>query len=88
MIDEREAAVERMCVRLGASLRMARLHRLMSVEELAEATGISVRSLKALERGDLPNSGLRQIANIAYALRVELEFRTIALDAQPEEQSE
>lgn len=83
MIDEREAAVEAFCVRLGTNLRLMRLRRLMTVEELAEKIGISKVLLRRLERGDYQNASLRNIANMAFALEVELELRLI--DIKPEE---
>lgn len=83
MIDEREAAVEAFCVKLGTSLRLMRLRRLMTVEELAEKTGISEVLLRRLERGDYQNASLRNIASVAYTLQVELELRLI--DTKPEE---
>lgn len=83
MIDEREAAVEAFCVRLGTNLRLMRLHRLMTVEELAQKTGISAVILRRLERGDCQNASLRTISDVAFALQVELELRLI--DIKPEE---
>lgn len=83
MIDEREAAVEAVCVKLGTSLRLMRLRRLMTVEELAVKAGTSEVLLRRLERGDWQQASLRTIASVAFALQVELELQLI--DMKPEE---
>lgn len=83
MIDEREAAVEAFCVKLGTNLRLMRLRRLMTVEELAVKSGTSEMLLRRLERGDWQQANLRTISDVAFALQVELELRLI--DTKPEE---
>lgn len=55
--------------------RLARLRveRGMSQTELAEATGISIATLRRLERGAVKNPPLRYLANCALVLACELE---------------
>lgn len=45
----------------------------MSQNELAEASGISIATLRRLERGAMPNPPLRYLANCAIVLGCELE---------------
>lgn len=75
MIDEHKAAVEIFCVKLGTNLRLVRLRRLMTVEDVAEQTGISPQLVRQLEHGDWQNAGLHAVANVAFALDVELELQ-------------
>ena len=55
--------------------RLARLRtkRGMSQMELAKATGISIATLRRLERGRMANPPLRYLSNCAIVLDVELE---------------
>jgi transcriptional regulator with XRE-family HTH domain len=45
----------------------------MSQTELAETTGISIATLRRLERGAMANPPLRYLTNCAIALGVEVE---------------
>ena len=45
----------------------------MSQIELAKATGISIATLRRLERGEMANPPLRYLANCATVLGVEVE---------------
>ena len=55
--------------------RLARLRteRGMSQMELAEATGISLATLRRLERGKMANPPLRYLSNCAIVLDVQFE---------------
>ena len=50
-----------------------RVSKQISQAELAEATGISVRTIRRLENLQLDNPPLRYLVNCAMALRVELD---------------
>jgi transcriptional regulator with XRE-family HTH domain len=54
-------------------LARARLSRGVTQEELAEAVGISVPTLRRLEQGEVDNPKLRYLVNCAIALGVELD---------------
>ena len=71
-----QQAVERFCVRVGYVLRMARIKRGLTVEQVQTQIGVyTVAELRHLERGDLPDASLRMIADVAFALNCECEFR-------------
>jgi transcriptional regulator with XRE-family HTH domain len=53
-------------------LSQVRAHVLFSQEEMAERTGISLRTYQRLESGRLENPPLRYLVNCAIALGVEL----------------
>lgn len=53
-------------------LALARLSRGVTQEELAVAVGLSVPTLRRLERGDVKNPKLRHLVNCSIALGVEL----------------
>lgn len=61
--------------RLSGSTKLARLRisRDLRQDELAEMTGIRLRTLQRLEAGEMPNPPLRYLVNCAIALDVELE---------------
>ena len=82
-----EAARERLAVRIGYLIRMARIDRGFTLERLAERCGKSDRLIRRLERGDVPNACLGLIAEVAFALGFEFEFslRPVRQDA-PEHQ--
>jgi transcriptional regulator with XRE-family HTH domain len=50
-----------------------RTERGLSQQELAEATGISIATLRRLERGTMTNPPLRYLANCAIVLGCQLE---------------
>ena len=54
-------------------LARLRLERGISQVELAQATGISIATLRRLERGNIPNPPLRYLTNCAIVLGVEVE---------------
>lgn len=53
-------------------LGRARVAAGMTQAELARITGLSKRTIGALERGELENPGIRYLANCAIALRLPL----------------
>lgn len=58
-----------------AATRLARLRteRGLTQDELAEASGISIATLRRLERGSMPNPPLRYLGNCAIVLGCQLE---------------
>jgi transcriptional regulator with XRE-family HTH domain len=58
-----------------SSSRIANVRRLRGLrqDELAAAVGLSVATLRRLERGELDNPPLRYLQNLAIALDVELD---------------
>lgn len=58
-----------------SSSRIANVRRLRGwrQDELAAAVGVSVATLRRLERGEIDNPPLRYLQNLAIALRVELD---------------
>ena len=54
-------------------LAHARLSRGVTQEELAEAVGVSVPTLRRLERGEVENPKLRHLVNCSIALGVKLD---------------
>lgn len=70
-MSEAEQAVERLRVMIGYQLRMARIRAGYSIEHLAELCGESARTIRKLERGDLPNASLVLIADVAHAMGLQ-----------------
>lgn len=56
-----------------SALARIRVSRQVSQAELAEATGLSLRTIRRLERLELDNPPLRYLVNCATALGVELD---------------
>jgi transcriptional regulator with XRE-family HTH domain len=54
-------------------LARLRIERGMSQTELAEASGLSIATLRRLERGTIANPPLRYLANCAIVLGVKVE---------------
>jgi transcriptional regulator with XRE-family HTH domain len=59
--------------RVRTRLAWYRIYRGYKQEELAELTGIPLATLRKLERGALPNPGIRMIINCARVLNVSWE---------------
>ncbi len=57
----------------ATKLARLRYERDVPQRELAEATGLSLRTLKRLELGEIPNPPIRYLANCALALGARLE---------------
>jgi transcriptional regulator with XRE-family HTH domain len=55
----------------NTKIARARLDHGVTQQELAEATGMSVRTIQELERGEIENPRIRNIVNIAAALGKE-----------------
>lgn len=49
-----------------------RLQRGLSQREVADQAGLSIRTYRAIERGEVFDPGVRQVANIARVLQVEI----------------
>lgn len=55
-----------------SKLAQTRLRRGITQAELAEATGLRLRTIQELDRGELGNPGIRYLVMIAAALGVEM----------------
>lgn len=77
-VPERKRPSSRVVTRLARE----RLKRGVTQEELAHATGLSVRAIQDLERGSRGNPGIRQVVAIAAAFG--LDWKEIDKIAEPE----
>lgn len=72
-------SVERLLQALGANIRLARLRRKLSASLVAERTGMSRPTLRAIERGD-PGVTLGAVANVLHSLGLEKDLGLVGRD--------
>ena len=78
------AAVEDVLIRLGSSIRIARLRRKLSLEQLSERIGISRYVLADIERGK-PTTAIAAYLGALWALGLLDEMRKVADPDRDEE---
>ncbi len=66
---------------VGENLRLARLRRNLSVAQVAERAGISMPTLRAIERGEAQVS-FGAYASVLFSLGLEKDLEAIAHDDQ------
>ena len=62
---------------LGQTLREARLQKRLTQAQLASAAGLHPTTVSELERGQAPDIGVRKLAALLGALRLELVVRPL-----------
>jgi transcriptional regulator with XRE-family HTH domain len=72
-------AIQRLLSELGEKLRLARLRRGFSMELVAERAGMSLPTLRAVERGE-PGATLGSYANVLHSLGLHADLALVARD--------
>lgn len=72
-------AIQRLLTGLGENMRLARLRRGFSMALVAERAGMSVPTLRAIERGS-PAVTLGSYANVLHSLGLHEDLATLAKD--------
>ncbi|MCY7387891.1 MAG: helix-turn-helix transcriptional regulator [Burkholderiales bacterium] len=60
---------------IGATLRQARKAKKLTLKQLAQQSGVHFTTLSALERGTIPELGVRKLLRVAETLGLELTLR-------------
>jgi len=71
--------VQKSIVELGENIKLARLRRKYSAEQVAERANISRPTLLAIEKG-LPSVSIGAIANVLFVLGLEKDIMEVAKD--------
>jgi len=72
---------KRVLVELGENIRLARLRRKLSTEQVAERANMSRTTLYAIEKG-MPNVSIGSYFSVLQVLGLEKDFLLIAKDDQ------
>ncbi len=70
---------ERILADLGENLRLARLRRKLSAQQVAERAGIGRSTLHLMENGS-PGTSLSRLVSVLTVLGLELDLAKVALD--------
>ena len=73
--------IDKILAELGENIKLARLRRKLSTEQIAERAGISRKTLYEIERGR-PNVSLGNYARVLSALGLEEDLLKVARDDQ------
>lgn len=74
-------SVQKILEQFGENIRLARLRRKYSTQQVAERANISRPTLLAIEKGD-PGVTLRSYASVLFVLGLEKDLLKVALDDQ------
>ena len=72
-------ALQKRLTELGENIRLARLRRLLSAEQVAERAGITRTTLRAIERGN-PTVSFGSYANVLFCLGLENDLSLLGRD--------
>jgi DNA-binding XRE family transcriptional regulator len=71
--------IKRLLAELGENIKMARLRRKLSTQQVAERAGISRPTLSAIEKGK-PNVSIGMYAQVLFVLRLAEDLQKVASD--------
>lgn len=72
-------SLQRRLSAIGENLRLARLRRKLSANQIAERAGITRPTLRAIERGE-PSVSFGAYANVLFCLGLEQDLEALARD--------
>lgn len=72
-------SVQRRLVQLGENIRLARLRRALSAQQVADRAGITRTTLRSIERG-VASVALGSYANVLFCLGLEQDLDPVARD--------
>lgn len=81
-LTDRQAAALLFATELGMGLRRVRLLRRLTVEELAEKSGLTPSLVRRIERGEFLGS-IKRLADIAFGLDVALDIKFVERSPHP-----
>ena len=71
--------IKKILSELGENIKLARLRRRLSSQQVAERAGISRPTLSAIEKGK-PNVSIGLYAQVLFVLRLEEDLQKVACD--------
>ncbi len=74
-------SIQKILEQFGENIKLARLRRKYSTQQVAERANISRPTLLAIEKGD-PGVTLRSYASVLFVLGLEKDLLKVALDDQ------